>query len=53
MLYDQGQLVVAYTSAYLATKDETYADVIKDILEYVNRDLSHPVSFRKRCEKRC
>lgn len=42
MLYDQGQLVVAYTSAYLATKDQIYADVIEDILNYVNRDLSHP-----------
>lgn len=41
MLYDQAQLVIAYTDAYLATKDEFYSDVIKDILTYVSRDLSH------------
>ncbi|XP_077299776.1 spermatogenesis-associated protein 20 isoform X2 [Arctopsyche grandis] len=41
MLYDQAQLVIAYTDAYLATKDEFYSDVIKDILTYVDRDLSH------------
>ncbi|KAG6454489.1 spermatogenesis-associated protein 20 isoform X2 [Manduca sexta] len=41
MLYDQGQLVVAYTDAYLATKDEFYADVVRDIIKYVNRDLRH------------
>lgn len=45
MLYDQGQLAVAYSSAFLATKDQIYAQLIEDILEYVNRDLSHPVSF--------
>lgn len=41
MLYDQALLVIAYTDAYLATKDQFYSDVIKDILTYVNRDLSH------------
>ncbi|XP_041977933.1 spermatogenesis-associated protein 20 [Aricia agestis] len=42
MLYDQAQLTVAYTDAYLATKDDFYADVVRDIIKYVNRDLRHP-----------
>ncbi|CAH3900268.1 spermatogenesis-associated protein 20 isoform X1 [Pieris brassicae] len=41
MLYDQAQLAVAYTDAYLATKDEFFADVIRDIIKYVNTDLRH------------
>ncbi|XP_026750285.2 spermatogenesis-associated protein 20 isoform X1 [Galleria mellonella] len=41
MLYDQAQLLVAYTDAFLATKDEFYADVVHDIIKYVNRDLRH------------
>ncbi|OWR52746.1 Spermatogenesis-associated protein 20 [Danaus plexippus plexippus] len=41
MLYDQAQLMVAYTDAYLATKEEYYADVVRDIVKYVNRDLRH------------
>ncbi|CAG5050201.1 unnamed protein product [Parnassius apollo] len=41
MLYDQAQLIVAYTDAYLATKEEFYADVVRDIIKYVNRDLKH------------
>ncbi|KAF5289773.1 hypothetical protein FQA39_LY03690 [Lamprigera yunnana] len=43
MLYDQGQLVVSYCDAYVVTKDPFYADVIKDILTYVSRDLCHPL----------
>lgn len=41
MLYDQAQLTVAYTDAFLATKEEFYADVVRDIIKYVNRDLRH------------
>lgn len=41
MLYDQAQLTVAYTDAFLATKDTFYADVVRDIIKYVNRDLRH------------
>lgn len=44
MLYDQAQLTVSYTNAYLLTKEEKYLNVVKDILKYVSRDLSHPVS---------
>ncbi|CAH2239801.1 spermatogenesis-associated protein 20 isoform X2 [Pararge aegeria] len=41
MLYDQAQLIVAYTDAYLATKDVFFADVVRDIVKYINRDLRH------------
>lgn len=41
MLYDQAQLAVSYCDAYVVSKDEFYADVVKDILTYVGRDLSH------------
>ena len=41
MLYDQGQLLVAYSQAYQATKDDKYRDVINGILKYVTRDLRH------------
>ncbi|XP_063223640.1 spermatogenesis-associated protein 20 isoform X2 [Bacillus rossius redtenbacheri] len=40
MLYDQAQLAVAYSTAFLATGDEFYADIVRDILQYVGRDLS-------------
>ncbi|BES99385.1 DUF255 [Nesidiocoris tenuis] len=42
MLYDQAQLAVTYSNAYLITKNKKYADVVRDILTYVSRDLSHP-----------
>ena len=41
MLYDQGQLLVAYAQAYQATKDDKYRKVIDGILKYVTRDLRH------------
>ncbi|XP_045771966.1 spermatogenesis-associated protein 20 isoform X1 [Maniola jurtina] len=41
MLYDQAQLLVAYSDAYIATKDEFFADVVRDIAKYINRDLRH------------
>nr|XP_023021222.1 spermatogenesis-associated protein 20 [Leptinotarsa decemlineata] len=41
MLYDQAQLAVSYCDAYVLTKDEFYADIVRDILTYVARDLSH------------
>ncbi|XP_034242847.1 spermatogenesis-associated protein 20 isoform X2 [Thrips palmi] len=40
MLYDQGQLAVAYCDAFLATNNNIYADVVRGILSYVERDLS-------------
>jgi len=45
MLYDQGQLAVAYSEAFLATKDPFFEEVVRDILTYVSRDLSHEVSY--------
>ncbi|XP_049854444.1 spermatogenesis-associated protein 20 [Schistocerca gregaria] len=39
MLYDQAQLAVAYSAAYTASKEEFYADIVRDILTYVDRDL--------------
>ncbi|KAF6097311.1 spermatogenesis associated 20 [Phyllostomus discolor] len=41
MLYDQGQLVVAYSQAFQISGDEFYSDVAKGILQYVTRNLSH------------
>lgn len=46
MLYDQAQLAVAYSNAFLLTKDQQYAVIVNDIMDYVNRDLSHKVSFK-------
>ncbi|MBN3306349.1 spermatogenesis-associated protein 20 isoform X2 [Amia ocellicauda] len=40
MLYDQGQLAVAYITAYQISGDVFFADVARDILCYVSRDLS-------------
>ena len=42
MLYDQAQLAISYLEAYQITGDEQYADVARDIFEYVLRDLRHP-----------
>ena len=42
MLYDQAQLLSAYTSAYLISKDQGFADVAKDIIHYVSTDLQNP-----------
>lgn len=43
MLYDQAQLVVSYCDAFVVTKDDFYADIVRDILTYVSRDLTHPL----------
>lgn len=41
MLYDQAQLLMVYSRAYQITKEEYYADIVKDIVRYVSRDLLH------------
>lgn len=41
MLYDQGQIVGSYCDAYVTSKESFYVDIIRDILLYVTRDLSH------------
>ncbi|XP_076128404.1 spermatogenesis-associated protein 20-like [Alosa pseudoharengus] len=40
MLYDQAQLAVAYITAYQVSKEQCFADVARDVLLYVSRDLS-------------
>src|SRR5207247_7456753 len=40
MLYDQAQLSSAYLDAFQITRDPQYADVARDILDYVARDMT-------------
>ncbi|XP_061564623.1 spermatogenesis-associated protein 20 [Cololabis saira] len=40
MLYDQAQLAAAYITAFKVSGEHFYADVAKDVLLYVSRDLS-------------
>ncbi|MDA1044589.1 MAG: thioredoxin domain-containing protein, partial [Verrucomicrobia bacterium] len=40
MLYDQGQLVPLYIEAYQITGDNVYADTARDVLGYVQRDMT-------------
>ena len=42
MLYDNAQLVQLYLDAYLVSGEERYAGVVRDILRYVLRDMTHP-----------
>ena len=42
MLYDNAQLVQLYLDAYLVSGDEKYAAVVRDILRYIQRDMTHP-----------
>lgn len=42
MLYDQAQLAISYLEAYQITHDQDLADVARDILDYVLRDMLHP-----------
>ena len=42
MLYDQAQLAISYLEAFLISREKLYADVARDILEYVLRDLTSP-----------
>jgi uncharacterized protein YyaL (SSP411 family) len=42
MLYDQAQLVWSYLEAYQITHDDFFANVAREILNYVLRDMTHP-----------
>jgi uncharacterized protein YyaL (SSP411 family) len=42
MLYDQAQLAVSYLEAFQITGEKLYADVVRRILDYVLRDMTHP-----------
>ena len=40
MLYDQAMLLIAYTETFQVTGNKFYADVAKEIIEYVSRDMT-------------
>ena len=42
MLYDNAQLLGLYLDCYLVSGDESFAEVARDILRYVLRDMTHP-----------
>lgn len=42
MLYDQGMLAIAYAEAYQATHKPEYAQTVREIFEYVERDMTSP-----------
>jgi uncharacterized protein YyaL (SSP411 family) len=42
MLYDNAQLTQLYLDAYLVSGDARHADVVRDVLRYVLRDMTHP-----------
>ena len=42
MLYDNAQLLSLYLDCYLMSGEEGYADVARDIIRYVLRDMTHP-----------
>ncbi len=42
MLYDNALLANAYLDGYLATRDPAYAQVVRDTLDYVLRDMTDP-----------
>ncbi len=42
MLYDNAQLLGLYLDAYLVSGNERFAEVARDIIRYVLRDMTHP-----------
>ena len=42
MLYDNAQLAHLYLDAYLISGDRIFAATVRDILDYVLRDMTHP-----------
>ncbi len=42
MLYDNAQLIHLYLDAYLISGEEKHAAVVRDILRYLFRDMTHP-----------
>ncbi|MFW9848007.1 MAG: thioredoxin domain-containing protein [Candidatus Thorarchaeota archaeon] len=42
MLYDQAMLLIAYTETYLATKNQQYAQVVHEVVEYLVQDMRSP-----------
>ena len=42
MLYDNAQLVVSYCEAWQITREPFFAEVARDVLRYIGRDMTHP-----------
>jgi len=42
MLYDNAQLAQLYLDAFLVSGDARHAEIVRDILDYVLRDMTHP-----------
>jgi uncharacterized protein len=42
MLYDQALLALAYTDAFLTTGEDRYAKVVREIFEYLTREMQSP-----------
>jgi uncharacterized protein len=42
MLYDNAQLAQLYLDAWLVSGEERFAEVVRDLLNYVLRDMTHP-----------
>jgi uncharacterized protein YyaL (SSP411 family) len=42
MLYDNAQLTQLYLDAYLVSGEPRHADIARDVLAYVLRDMTHP-----------
>ena len=42
MLYDQAQLVASYVDAYQMSGDEFFGGIAREVLEYVQRDMTDP-----------
>jgi hypothetical protein len=42
MLYDNAQLISVYTRAYQMTRHPLYAGIVKESIDYVLRDMTHP-----------
>jgi uncharacterized protein len=42
MLYDNAQLLALFLDCYLVSGEEGYADVARDIIRYLLRDMTHP-----------
>lgn len=42
MLYDNAQLINLYLDAYLVSGEARFADVVREIIGYVRRDMTHP-----------
>src|SRR4051794_9196479 len=40
MLYDQAQLAISYLEAFQITADQGYASIARQILDYVQRDMT-------------